>query len=688
MVLTNPPIAFGRKLLEAATREKAAGQLALAAFLFRRAWALAGDQGRHGEPTAEDFFRIAETPPFSEVLDEERVCRIPDWHRDFIARHPNEGDDDSKTIQRNLEVLKEQIEQIRAGTAWGALAHLCDVRKGRTLLISRDVPEDSRISRLYGSEVSLAAASGFESSITTPGQPTPTEIGEAEASDLHFYGSARVVLCGMQDLWCRAPSELFELPDLALERAVAYRLHYPEDIDDDWLDELAIRCPGNVEGAIESYWRPLLQRRKEDSRGLYLVTSRESLSSIASALARRLLGEFPRSPPDTLGGLLASALKVGEQEWLLKLARSQLKNYRGLSTEQFLLWLVSAFLLSPEEFGDKLVRHASGSVDKAYAIYSFVADIRSSEGVPEPGPVKHPENPDVAFDLIRGLGPICSPQDIDLGREMERKQGALARAVSRLIRVLSSSPEVEAQEHLAQLSENRRLVEWKAEICHAREEQARVRRDTEFQLPSVQQVAETLFNRRPANPRDLLALLVDHIESLARELRDGPEDGWKHFWNTDSRDRVTGPKAENSCRDLLITLLDPRVARLEVHLETESRHAEERRADVRAVMVHGSHPVHLPIEAKLHWHREVWSAIGGQLIPRYSRDPDSAGFGLYLVFWFGTGAGRLSTPPSGIERPTTADGLKNALESTVPAASRGKVKVVCLDLSPPASRDS
>jgi hypothetical protein len=94
--------------------------------------------------------------------------------------------------------------------------------------------------------------------------------------------------------------------------------------------------------------------------------------------------------------------------------------------------------------------------------------------------------------------------------------------------------------------------------------------------------------------------------------------------------------------------------------------------------------VHLPIEAKRHMHDDLWSAIEAQLIPRYTRDPKSGGFGLYLVFWFGEGAGRLPRPPRGIGHPTNAVELRDALACTIPADHRGRIAVVCLDLSPPS----
>ena len=43
----------------------------------------------------------------------------------------------------------------------------------------------------------------------------------------------------------------------------------------------------------------------------------------------------------------------------------------------------------------------------------------------------------------------------------------------------------------------------------------------------------------------------------------------------------------------------------------------------------------MPVEIKKSSSRELWSAIRNQLIAKYTRDPGAAGYGIYLVFWFG-----------------------------------------------------
>ena len=112
----------------------------------------------------------------------------------------------------------------------------------------------------------------------------------------------------------------------------------------------------------------------------------------------------------------------------------------------------------------------------------------------------------------------------------------------------------------------------------------------------------------------------------------------------------------------------------------EGHLAQNKRADI-ACTVGG---LMLPIEVKGQWHRELWSAAEGQLAPRYATDWRAGGRGIYLVLWFGPGAGkgRIPKAPSrGTPKPASAADLRNALVDVMPLALRERIAVVVLDLT-------
>ena len=78
-----------------------------------------------------------------------------------------------------------------------------------------------------------------------------------------------------------------------------------------------------------------------------------------------------------------------------------------------------------------------------------------------------------------------------------------------------------------------------------------------------------------------------------------------------------------------------------------------KRSDIR--VSHGGFNV--PVEIKKSSHRDLWRAIRNQLIAKYTRDPGAAGYGIYLVFWFGNEPEPCQMPESG-PRPKSAAALE------------------------------
>jgi hypothetical protein len=93
----------------------------------------------------------------------------------------------------------------------------------------------------------------------------------------------------------------------------------------------------------------------------------------------------------------------------------------------------------------------------------------------------------------------------------------------------------------------------------------------------------------------------------------------------------------------------------------------------------------LPLEVKHHYHWDLWVAWKSQLEKLYSSDANAGGFGIYLVFWSGeiTDGCKMPKIPHGLERPKSANELKNALVSLIPKDDRFHLQVVVIDISVP-----
>ena len=115
---------------------------------------------------------------------------------------------------------------------------------------------------------------------------------------------------------------------------------------------------------------------------------------------------------------------------------------------------------------------------------------------------------------------------------------------------------------------------------------------------------------------------------------------------------------------------------LEVTLAPESRHASDTQSDIGA----WCSDFKVPIEIKKNSHRDLWTAIRRQLIGKYTTDPATSGYGIYLVLWFG--ADMTKPPPDGA-RPTTPDELRQRLEQELTTDEARKISVIVLDVTKP-----
>ena len=192
----------------------------------------------------------------------------------------------------------------------------------------------------------------------------------------------------------------------------------------------------------------------------------------------------------------------------------------------------------------------------------------------------------------------------------------------------------------------------------------------------IEQVCQTLNGGTPANPADLAGLLVYRLDEIARKIRGGPTSDWRQYWNVDHHNRPESQKPEDACRDNLLSDLRTRLEQLDIDAQGEGRYPNDKRSDIR--VFYGGFNV--PVEIKKDSHSDLWSAPRSQLIAKYTSDPATGGYGIYLVFWFGEEPTR--KPPSG-PRPTNPQELKKQPEATLSPEEARKISICVIDVSRP-----
>ncbi len=221
------------------------------------------------------------------------------------------------------------------------------------------------------------------------------------------------------------------------------------------------------------------------------------------------------------------------------------------------------------------------------------------------------------------------------------------------------------------------LSGWQDELSHAQDSQRVIRRDAGYRHPDIEQACRTLNGGIPANAADLSSLLMDLLVDLARDIRKGNTDDWRQYWNVDSHGRPVDPRPEESCRDTLLSALRQRLPQ-GVDAQPEVQYANKKRADIRV----SCGDFQVPVEIKKNRHLKLWSALRDQLIAKYTSDPATGGYGIYLVFWFGKE--HTQSPPSG-GRPAGPEELSErlAVEANLSAVEARKISICVVDVSRP-----
>ncbi|WP_110725455.1 MULTISPECIES: NACHT domain-containing NTPase [unclassified Pseudomonas] len=242
-----------------------------------------------------------------------------------------------------------------------------------------------------------------------------------------------------------------------------------------------------------------------------------------------------------------------------------------------------------------------------------------------------------------------------------------------LISYLASKTCDDSRRHLQTLQGHPRLASWRPYLNHALLLNDARRRDARHIRHGWAQVAQVLNNGVPGTIEQMQALVLDELQGIAGLLR-GNLDVHKFFWN-EVKGRISTPKWEESCRDVLLSLLRPRLEARHITAEPEAHMADEKRVDI-AVQ---SGPIKLVIELKRSSHKDVWSAIQDQLIALYTPDPGARGHGIYAVFWHGPRA-KVRAGPGGVV-PQSAEQMLSLLQACVPEPQRPYIKVFVLDVS-------
>ena len=407
-------------------------------------------------------------------------------------------------------------------------------------------------------------------------------------------------------------------------------------------------------------------------------------TQVARHATLSLLRSFPirRAPEDqshlsSLNNLLWAAIRHADRALLQELIERK-RSLKSISAAQRVRWLAAAAMVWPGKYTDLLKNFVQEDQENRVRYLKAFFGSRVYQGASERGAWHTPSFAGrelFQFDeskiplwklLIRLMGSVVGP---------DWRGDHASDLVRMLIGDLVVCPEDSASNVLANLLADPALERWNDVLKQAQDNQRTIRRDAGYRHPDIEQVCKTLDGGTPANPADLAALLMDHLDEIGRKIRDSTS-GWRQYWNVDSYNRPQGQRPEDACRDNLLLNLQGKLRPLNIDVRPEVRYPNDKRVDISVVY----NDFNVPVEVKKNSHLKLWSAIRDQLIAKYTIDPDTDGYGIYLVFWFGK---EDTKTPHERGYPANAKEMEQWLKDSLSPEQARKISVCVIDVSKP-----
>ena len=517
-----------------------------------------------------------------------------------------------------------------------------------------------------------ATLQGLRNSIHRRDVPTLEEILRLRAQDkVHYLGEP--YLAGIAE--AEKTTAVSQWDDDRVRKAIAF--YYCSELSDqkpepDWYRRLLVQRPGIIAEVQVQFAVSEFRRGREYIDKLWELSCESEYAGVVRQASLPLLRAFPTrcklKQMQALDSLLKAAIQHADRPSFQELIDTKLSR-KSMNEAQRVYWLAAGVIVAPGVYRDQLRDFAQSREDRTRHLMAFFENSR-----PDRFSCDELGHPTLELLILLGASSVGPDQQWADKAGFVTPAMEASRLVGDLIQRLAASPAKEASTALADLLADPALSRWHEVLSRAQDTQQVIRRDASYRHPDIAQVCRTLNGGTPANAGDLAALVMDRLCELAEQIRRGNTDDWRQYWNEPHGQSPT-PKHEDHCRDALLSALRQRLPQ-EVDAQPEGQYANDTRADIRV----SCRDFQVPVEIKKNKHPDLWSAPRNQLVAKYTSDPATGGYGIYLVFWFGKDL--TPPPPSGV-RPANAEELKKRMEETLSPNEARKISVCVIDVSRP-----
>ena len=486
----------------------------------------------------------------------------------------------------------------------------------------------------------------------------------ALAAGLHsLEQSGRLTISDLGERPVRlAITSLYVLPQRVVD---PYNSEGGEVYRPEWFRDLLRQNPALVADVVSRSAARKLETGARPAIELHELAIADDHREVAALACLPVLEDFPSAKTDaamiSLCWLLNAALRSCDWSEIDRVVEERLGT-TDLGPRERVCWFSAGYLMAPDRYREEFRALTEDNHGLGWLVQFVSVGTR-------PVDLTHRFAPRDAELLVVVLGTAC--QRVGLTENAYR-------CVSDVIAKFDDDPSPAATDTLERLSGVAAVEPWLPAIASAKNRQARKRREHEYRYSGIAPVARTLDNGPPANAGDLAALVFDELKQLSLKIRDGSTSDWRQHWNVDQYNRPLDPKPEDACRDALLSDLKERLGRLGIDAQPEGVYAEDKRSDVRVSFGE----FNVPVEIKRSCHSDLWTAVRSQLIAKYTRDPGTAGHGIYLVLWFGDTEKCRPTKCSGW-RPESAEDVRLRFEQSLDDQNGSLISVCVVDVSWP-----
>ena len=594
---------------------------------------------------------------------------IPEWRKaqnHSIQDHQRE----QASLKENLSSkLAAKIVEIRNGTAPAALmGELAGVWLSRYSNTRGESPLDRFKSYCDNYvEVFNAAKTGMPACIRRGDLPSVQEI-----IDLHLKQEAHWIrsacLLGMELLWNDTPTSVDLLDSSTLEKMICFRLTDGTESPPEWFLHLVKNKPELVSKILIDYASACFKAQKDHVDSIYALSREASYAQLARLSVPALLRSFPTRNKSTqlnqLGSLLRTALKYEIPELASIVAKKT--KLKSLDPSQRVYFLLTGTLIDAEQYEQTLWDFVGQSWQRIQHISDFLGNrlndlhVDLSLSAHTFGKLIEIQTPFAEVDWPLGGGAVS--QAMNLG---DHVRGLIAK--------LTAQGTVESLKEINRLLELPSLEKIRRHLLSSKHEVIQKLRENSFSHFSLLDVTNILSNSAPTGSADLQAIVLNCLDQIAEEIKTSNGDLYRKFWTEGSNNKH---KTENSCRDALLEMLRNHLTARGIDCQPETDYVNDKRADIRVAY---RNQFVVPIELKGEWHTELWTAIQSQLIPNYTRQSETNGFGIYLVLW--VGGTEQPVARDGGKRPLKSNQLESRLVSSLPKDVQDRIAVRVIDIT-------